>query len=431
MAVLASAPAYLRTAAATLAALLLAVAAFNALVDPYGIVGTPPVAGLTARKIAASPRTRLTKPYRIEQMAPATIVVGSSAANIGIDPDSPAWRAHDRPVYNLGLDGATLAVQHRFLQHALVHARPRLVVMAVSFEDMKLAPRLARSDSSGDLYGFESRLRVTADGRPNRAYLLARLSDLAFATLSLTALRDSVTTLMRQNDPEQNAQTAAGMDARGRFVAWIAEDGTREVIERSLRQRMSELLRTETTIADEIGQLAAMVRESRAAGADVVVLVLPAYVAGLEARRRMGLSAPSQVWLADMVAAVEAAAGPDQGRVAIWNFEGYDTPVQQPLPSTEDRTPMRWFWEGVHFRPELGTLMLQRIMGAREPADFGVRLTAATVAAQAARYAEGERAWVARHPAEAADILDLTRSALDAVCRRNRDRCSPPPPLLP
>lgn len=422
--------AWLRTTLVAAAGLLLGIASFCAAVDPYGIIGTPTIPGLTDRKIAAAPRSRLTKPYRIEQVNPAAIVIGSSAANIGFDPDSPAWTQPDRPVFNLGIDGASFDVQQRFLQHALVRARPRLVVISVSFEDMMLAPRTLRSASPGDPNAFEDRMRVDAEGRPNRLYPLARLADLVFATLSLRAVLDSVATLMDQDDPEQNVQTPAGFDVRAQFPAWIARDGTRTVIALSLRQRLSELLRTESTMQRELEHLASMVRTARAAGAEVAVVVMPAYVAGLEVRRRLGLTARSQAWLADMVRTVEdAAGGPDH--VAIWNFEGYDTPVQQPLPAAKDSTPLRWFWEAVHFRPELGTLMLRRIAGEPGLPGFGTRLTATTVAEQSRRYVEAERHWVAANPGDADALLEMIRTALDATCKRSPAKCRPPPALLP
>lgn len=416
-----AAAAWLRTVAAALLAMMASVALVCAAVDPYGILGTPAIPGLTDRKIAAAERVRLSKPYRIEQMQPSTIVTGSSAANIGFDPDSRAWAPSARPVYNLGIDGAGFQVQHRMLQHALASVRPRRVVMAVSFEDMQLAPRAISSAWPGDPNWFEPRLRVRADGSPNPVHAATMIADFAFALLTAQALEDSVATLIDRIDPERDWQTAAGFDLRGRFLAWIAQDGTRAVIERSLRQRLSELLRTDTDVADEIRQLAAMVRSARAAGAEVTVIVLPSHVSGLEVRRRMGLSAASQAWLANMVRAVEAAAG-GADHIAIWNFEGYDTPVQQPLPGPHDTRPMRWFWEGVHFRPELGTLMLERTEGGG-PANFGTRVTGATVADQARHYLEAEAAWVEANPDQSRAIAALAKTAQAAVCLHAPERC--------
>ena len=425
--------AYLRALALALAGMAAAVATFCALVDPYGIVGTPPLPGLTADKFAASPFARLAKPYRVEQLHPKTIIFGSSAANIGFDPQSPAWPEAYRPVYNFGIDGAAIAVQRRFLQHALARATPHLVVFATSFEDMMLARRLITVGGPGDPNDFEYRLRIRPDGTPNPLYPLARARDLFYATLSLEAFRQSISTITDQNDPDRNAQTPNGLEVLRRFPVWIRRDGIETVIAASFRQRFSELIRNETIVTNEIVELATMVRIARQAGADVAIVIIPTFRPGLEVRRRMSLTKPALSWLTTLVkdlhVVAEQTGGPSH--VAIWDFEGYDTPVQQPMPSPDDKHLLNFFWESVHFRTSLGDIIAAQITAPSGTPGFGVRLTPANVDQYARDYEQAEAAWVSNHPKEATRILNLMEPAHEAVCRQFPKQCTPPKALLP
>lgn len=78
---------YLAIWAATLATLLIVNIALCVFADPYAILGTPPIAGLTARKPAAAAWPRLSKPTLVARVQPTTLIIGSSTTDIGFDPD--------------------------------------------------------------------------------------------------------------------------------------------------------------------------------------------------------------------------------------------------------------------------------------------------------------------------------------------------------
>jgi hypothetical protein len=401
-------------------------AGFCAFVDPYGILGTPTIPRWTEDKLAAAHWPRHSKPYRIGMMRPAILLIGSSSINVGIDPDSVPWPEPLRPAYNLGIDGAPLETQRHFLLHALAVTRPRLVVIGTSFEDILLAPA-APLKQDADTYAFAPRMRVLADGRPNPAYPWARLKDIAFATLSFDAIADSVTTLLRQRDPDRDRQTRAGFDTRRRFAVWTAAEGAEAVIRAAMRMKLRDIAAWSAAPAQRMQALADMIRSARGAGADVVVMVQPTYVAGLELRRQTGLSGAAQTWLHDLVALTEATAsetgGP--GHVAIWDFSAYSRYTAEPLPKPGDTArPLRWFWDTIHFRPELGALMMERMLGIGGPADLGEPLTLATIGAVNERGRQAETEWVAAHPESVARIAAMLAEQRDVMCRRNAGACT-------
>ena len=94
-------------------ALLVAVAAVNLIVDPYGLFRIVDLPGLNRIKSQAGERAALFKRAGVERMRPAGLVLGNSRAEIGFDPESPAWPESARPVFNLALPGAGIAARRR------------------------------------------------------------------------------------------------------------------------------------------------------------------------------------------------------------------------------------------------------------------------------------------------------------------------------
>lgn len=420
---------YLRTLAGALAVLLAGAAGFCALVDPYGMLGTPAIPGLTERKPTAVDRPRLAKPYRVEHMRPATLVVGSSTASVGFAPDSPAWRPEHRPVYNLGLDGAPARLQQLLLMHALVRARPRLVVVSTGFED-SLTPRGGPlSAAEQEFYRIDPRLRVQADGSPNPDYPATRLKDTLSAVLSVRALRDSVATLLSRDGPWADDLTASGHDRAGRLARWTASSGSRAMVEDKDRFNVLRLLRWRQEASGwQLEPVGAMIRAARAAGADVAVLIAPSYVDQAEIRRQLGLSASVQEWRAQLVRIVEDAADATGGRahVSLWDFGAVSPWTAEPLPAPGDTdNPLRWFYETVHFRPALGSLIIDRLASGGGPAGFGERLSAATLAESAARHDAAARDWAERNPQEVTRIAAIVRDAARRLCGADPAACLP------
>src|SRR5690606_22721103 len=66
---------------------------------------------------------------------------GNSRPEIGIDPALGCWRDAERPVYNLALPGAGLAMQFDYLRHALAGGRVAQVLIALDFADFLIDTR--------------------------------------------------------------------------------------------------------------------------------------------------------------------------------------------------------------------------------------------------------------------------------------------------
>jgi hypothetical protein len=357
----------------------------------------------------------LTKPYLVERQDWSTLVLGASNADIGFDPQSPAWPDTARPVFNLAIDGSGPTTQARFLQHALETRRPKIVLIGVALEDAMVFPARRVSAAVSALAAYEPRLRTAADGTANPGLAQARLEDLAFATFSTQALADSLTTLLHQGDPERTRQTAEGRNSAGNFSRWLRTEGSYSLVMAKDRDRTPQMLSWAFEPRTTVSGVADMIRISRAHGAQPIVFIMPSYVDQLELLRQTGLTPLFEAWKQDLARTVEIAAGAEA--VPLWDFTGYSPYTTEPLSGPGDTTrPLHWFWEFVHFRVALGDLMVRRMLAADGPADLGTRITTATLPAHFAAFADAQNAWMAAHPDDVRRLAGVIDVAARLVC---------------
>lgn len=374
--------------------------AFNGAVDPYGMFGTTPVAAFNRDKPQAETQPYLAKTYLVERVRPATLLLGNSRVQSGLDPESPAWPAEAKPVFNLGIGGADAYTSLRFLQHSLATARPKLVVIGVSLDDCQAA-RHVRAD-------FESRLRATPSGAPNPALLSARIKDAAFALMSLTATADSVLTVLHQGNAGKSRMTPLGFNDNGDAKAATALAGHFPLFNAKEKLKIADALAWAKEPEFDLDPVTRMIALAREHGARVVVFISPGHAGELEIYRQIGVLGRFARWKKALGALVDGFAA-DGAAVALWDFASFSPYTTEPIPAPGDRrTRLKWFWEMNHFTPALGDAIIARMMGAG-PADLGTRLTGA--AEPPAEFCRRQRDYIAERPGDVARIGALVARA--------------------
>jgi hypothetical protein len=397
-----------------LVAILGIVVGVNVVVDPYGVIGAPRIAGFNRDKIAAVDWPRVTKPYLMARSNPTTVVMGTSPADVAFDPASSAWPADLQPVFNLAIDGASPYQMYRFEQDALAISKPKLVVINVSLEDSQVFGSPPKQPED-----FDARLRVTRDGVPNPDYRLGVLKDYIFATASFKAIGDSLRTVIHQRDPIKTFQTPLGQLSGGKFEIWARTEGFHVLVSDKDHLHAGMDLRWARKPRFNIDSLADMIKAARDSGAKVAVVIIPNYIDQLEIRRQTGVTSQYDAWKTRVVALTDQAEKA-MGGVSLWDFSGFSPYVTESLPEPGDHaTRLRWFWESIHFQPALADLMIQKIMG-KGPDDFGVLLTPDNLAADIAAYHDAQGKWVAEHPR---DVARITRFFGVANCTDHPEAC--------
>lgn len=83
----------------------LALAALIILVDPYYVFGTPNFPGINVVRPLYEDHLPVAKPYQVRRIKPDAIILGSSRAEVALDPQHPGWGGKN--VFNFGLPSAT------------------------------------------------------------------------------------------------------------------------------------------------------------------------------------------------------------------------------------------------------------------------------------------------------------------------------------
>ncbi|MBN9509074.1 MAG: hypothetical protein J0I21_08155 [Alphaproteobacteria bacterium] len=361
-----------------LLAILAVVAGFDAAVDPYAVFGAPRLAGFNARKIAAAPQQRMAKTYEVERIRPVTVLLGSSRVDIGLDPASPAWPVAMRPVFNYGLDGMGLRQARAALMQAAATGRLRNAVLVL---DPDLGGDAPAPPGPPDETERRLLVRTGGDGTalvPNPARRRQHLSDLFLSALSLGALRDSVRTVLGQDDPGAADLSPAGATGENRFRAWAAASGYHAMFAQKDAANAEKLAAAARWVAahpdaaPDLGAVARIIAFCRAHGLRLVIIIPPVHEHLLNQIAAHGLADRFARWKAGLAALVPAS----DAAVQLWDFSGAGPYVSEPMPPPDDRhTMLRWFWDPTHFTRALGERLLRRVLGG--PADgFGARLTA-------------------------------------------------------
>jgi hypothetical protein len=384
------------------------IATFNVAVDPYDIMGVPRIAGFNKFKVDAPFHTVLAKLYQIRRARPTTVLFGSSVVNVGLDPQSPLWPATMRPVYNFGVPAMGVKGNYEALKYAAVGSGVRNAVVVLQFETF-LASFSEAEGQGNDL--------------PDDPSSVPRLDDFLLSMFTLSALEDSVSTVIHQRDASPIDLASDGA---------IGESGFRRAVQRVGQGEV--FARSEDIVATELGKFTALhaplnesipkltyVRDIMdfcdAHGIALVFVLPPAHMTELQMIDRAGIWNVYELWLRSLATVVAAHRG---GSISLWDLGGYSPYTTEPAPAKgSNTTQTEWFWDILHFKRKLGDLILSRLLTG-QPSGFGLLLTPENVDNQLA----GERTAVDCGPPTSAPLTGPGDTPSDA-CRRKRNNAKP------
>jgi hypothetical protein len=344
----------------TLLAVLMSVGGFDVAVDPYDIFAMPRIAGFNARKPDAAAHQMMTKTYAADRARPVTLLLGSSRVDVGIDPASDAFPPAMRPVFNFGVGGQVYAGDLYALREALAGGRLKYAVLVVDFE-------LALKDEPSLLPEQTARAATTADLRPNPARLLQHVRDMFLASLTLGAFLDSVDTMLEQHDAGAPDMAEDGASSDAELRAHTLADGTVAMFDEKDRGDQARnahgavYLASHSGVVPSLDGVARIVAFCRAHGVALTIVIPPVHARALAQWRKAGLWSRFQDWkiqLADIA----------HGAATLWDFSAEGAWTTETPVSGQG---LRWFWESLHFKKDLGDLMMRRIFDGDSPG-FGV-----------------------------------------------------------
>lgn len=336
-------------------------AIFNLAIDPYLVFGVPRVAGFNARKPAVLWQEQMMKAYDVARARPKTVLIGSSRVGLGLDARHFAWPAQERPVYNLAIGGGDLYVAYRNLQNVMAQGRLESVVVGLDFEHFLLP---ATAEHYPQRQAFELRFEIQADGSTNTRQRRQYLRDVIQATFSIDALEQSLATLRANLAGRSFDLNAGNVESVERIanaysrVMWSDLGHVRQMHSRTTRQLNPQAMMDLRKILE--------LCESHSTRA--TLLINPVHADYLEIWDTAGYWPVLEDWKRQLVALTTE----HRERAVLWDFTGYSSYSTESVPV--DGRDLRYFWEPAHYTPELGDLIVRRILGSSD-ASFGAILT--------------------------------------------------------
>ena len=393
---------YFRLVLCFAVSLLVLAGAVSFIVDPYGLYDEIVIEGFNAKKPRAYTHRRLVKQRRALRLAPTTVVFGNSRLDVGIDPDSPNWPEDLRPVFNLAIPGEGMGGIVKSYDLIVRRAVPRTIVIGVDFMDF-----LSADAPIADLtMPLPARLRAG-----HMAF-----QALVETHLSQTAVIDSLRTVFLQGDRYAEHMTKAGFNPMRQYLPIVRREGHYAIAHQKNRQYLKAFFGRPSSIFLEDGgdaapmhELRVLLSDARRRGIEVHMFFYPYHADLLETIWVSGYWTMFEVWKRTVVRIVDEIFA-TSGRVALWDFAGYNSYSTEPIPARGDtKSDMRWYWEPGHFKSALGQLMIARLFGGGE-SDFGFRLSAENIEQRIADVR------AARQQYTRARALDVVR--IDALCEQ-------------
>ena len=415
--------AYLITALSLCATLCAAVAAFCALVDPYGLYRFVEVAGFNANKPGHRGHDRMVKASAVRAIRPDVVLLGTSRTQYGMDAQSLELMAVGRRPYNLGLVGSGPYLALRYLQHAQANGPLKMAILGLD----PLMFDLSSNEMAADFN--EARLDAAPDGSLRR---VNHFADACSTLFSWDALRLSVRTVVHQDTLISELQSLGSKDERV-LQQHLAQSGgvhqhfvdtERDYLKTFRAFRLTQDYRTSPKFA----ALTELLRFARAHNIELRLYISPVHARMNEVIVAAGKQREVEQWKRQLVAALvdHNAANPWREPVRLWDFSYANQLTTEEVPSDKQaHAPMRYYWETSHFRQALGDIVLQKILSQHPAAQsFGMLLDSPTLNNSLASMHRAQLRWEHSHAADVREIADLaapvlSRTALDqAVARR-------------
>lgn len=366
---------------------------FNYWVDPYRLLRAEDSAGLASEKTQISNSgMRRSKALAIEREKFDTLILGSSRAEIGIDPKQAAFSGST--VYNAALSGANFYETRKVFDFSLEHQDLKRVFIGLDF------------------FGFSDRRTVTQDfalsdfNREARFGVENSLKYLLSKDIFLESLRTVRANYLGKKEP----YTVEGMN--------LHFEQMHEVDQRKL---FDEVLRTIFFINPEIyvgfrystGRVDALkdvVATCKKRGIKLYIFISPIHARQTEALIDMGLYSVFERWKRDLALAVDEMnqLHPDATATTLWDFSGYNVYTTETVPPAGVRgRKMKWYWESSHYTKELGNVVIETILSGNAKNGFGVVLTPGNIDVVLADAKEGRNNYIRTAPNEVEEVKRL------------------------
>ncbi|WP_204150273.1 hypothetical protein [Leptolyngbya sp. CCY15150] len=399
------------------------IASFNFIVDPYGLFRIVDIEGFNTLKPEFNRNLIHSKTAAIRYVKPESIILGTSRANQGYDPDHPGWGDEaPYPRFNLGTPAANIYRMYRLVQHSQSVQPLKQIIFALDFFSFN-----AYRANDG---GIDSYVDVSYEGKPQP---FAHLKGLFPAFISFDAISSSFKTIGDQDlDKVQSTYFFNGFQYKAgrayqnrvhylrgcaRFVKSVYFPPPRRLYDfyDAQTQRDSFALFRELVSMAYTNQI------------DLRFAINPPHAYLMEVISRANIWDKFEEWKRALVDInEEEAARHNAEPYPIWDFSGYNSVTTQEIPDEQTLdTGDFYYHEASHFKALAGDMILDRVLDYQDserevPDDFGVRLTSESIEQHLAQIRADRRFYRRTHAEEVNDVKEVIEAPLKLVRRVQR-----------
>ena len=361
-----------------LAALIGGVSLFNRVVDPFWYYRDLSIPGFNAIKTKFRYYERSVKPSIVQREQPASLILGSSYSEIGLNPLHPALTAAGKS-YNFALVGAGWDLVSCSAQFSFLHdAALRQIVLGIHTAEM---PRQNCKD------------QIAKMEHPD---------ELAFL-LSRKAFEASINTVFEQHK-NKGSHTIEGMymyinKIPGTAIHFRRDLSKHKKCDVGSDSRNNGAVVTPSHPVADITGLRDVIREAVAQKIVMKLFVYPRHALAVEQEYQCGERQQRWDILAQILAMVEQEG---HGYVELWDFDGYHAIGTEWISDAPGI-----YWQDIaHFNPAFGNVILDE-MFSLAPRRFGARITTENLAVHATEERKAREAYIKEHPEFLAQLKAL------------------------
>lgn len=388
---------YVQLYLALLSSLLLAIAGVNILVDPYKMFRVLTVKGFNHNKyFLDATGLRRVKAFDLAQGDYDTVILGTSRALTGLDPQAPAFGS--RKVYNAGLTASNFYEVEKVYRYARNQLKLRTVVIGLDFFTFTGKKSVNRD--------FDQSLFAGVMFQNPSSYLTDLLSldtlQLSFKTVARN-MRGKAPTYWDNGFRNMNTSHLDQYKLFNTLTKTFFDDDSYGAF--SYSQERLELFRQ-------------LVEDCKKNNIELHILINPSHAREMEVIRILGLFPQFEQWKRDLVSILDKSntAHTNTPAFTLWDFSGYNQATTEAIPPKNSPVRMKWYWEASHYRKELGYIVLDKVFGraSNVPApltDFGTTLTPNNLEPHLAKIRSQQKQYMLAFPQEVREVEQIARKS--------------------
>ena len=337
--------------------------ALNVFIDPLGVFAAPRISGINSLKPYLDHHQDLARWMAAKRLCPSAAIFGNSRAQIGFDPEHPAFHNAGLEAFNHAIPGSSVNLAFNQLNWLIeAGCTPKVAILGIEFFDF-----LGATSPATPLSASNTEPAPRFDGR-----------FFAETVFSVSGIRDSVNTISLQRAEHPATISPRGFNPLLNYIREVEQSGHHQLF----RQRAEENLKSwkrkvprvqlETGMSPDYASLEGFLSLASKSGIKVYVVTYPYHAEIRMLMERIGLGDVFSEWKKSLL--LETQKFSHQGaEIQVWDFSGISRYSLEVIPAYGDKqTQLEYYWEAGHFKKALGDKMIQQILAG--DAGFGVKL---------------------------------------------------------